>query len=106
MYFKGPYGSREVNLCFGEYSNGRLYIGAYNSEEGPMFDATINLPKHNIASDEAFIKNYSENEGVLEFLMENDIVLKVVYYVPSGFVMVPLCKLNMEKINELRKESA
>lgn len=106
MFYQGPYGfSYEVELYVNTYANnGRLYIGAYDPEEGPVFDATVNLPEYHIQADEAFIKSYDENEGVLEFLMENDIVLSVVRYVPSGCVMVPLCQLNMEKIHALQQK--
>lgn len=102
MMFQGVFSAPfDVVLRFSEYQNGRIYIGGDDPEEGPAFDATINLPEQHIRLDEAFIKNYGENEGVLEFLMDNDIVLEVVRLVSTGFVLIPLCKLNMKKINEL-----
>jgi len=39
------------------------------------------------------IKNYSENEGMLQFLLENDIVEKPVTFVEENYVSFPICKI-------------
>lgn len=39
------------------------------------------------------VKNYSENRGVLEFLIKNKIVEKPHRSIQSGYVEIPICKL-------------
>ena len=49
-------------LEFENYSNGRIAIDLVEKSSGDMYaTATINLPGYRIESDEAFIKDYSEN---------------------------------------------
>jgi hypothetical protein len=59
----------------------------------PMTTATINLPDEPCAADEVFIKDYSENEGLLEVLIEAGIISEPVDHVYSGFISAPKCKL-------------
>lgn len=99
MFYNGKYGGGyNVTLEKGRYSNGRTAIIAKDDDGCMAFTATVNLPEYIISNDEAFIKDYSENEGVLDFLIENNIVEKVIKYVPSGYVNIPLCKLNLNII--------
>lgn len=42
------------------------------------------------------VKNYSENEGILDWLIENKIVDKPSCIILSGFVCIPVCKLLVE----------
>jgi hypothetical protein len=53
----------------------------------------VNMPAVVLEKDEVIIKNYSENEGVLEFLIENGIVSKPLRTVESGWVTCPVVKL-------------
>lgn len=39
------------------------------------------------------VKNYNENEGILDVLIEAGIISKPVEWVQSGFVLFPICKL-------------
>jgi len=55
--------------------------------------ATVNIPAVVLEKDEVIIKNYSENEGVLEFLIENGIVSQPLRWVASGWVTCPIVKL-------------
>jgi hypothetical protein len=54
--------------------------------------ATVNIPDAHLEPDEMVIKNYSENEGVLEFLQENNIVGPIIRTVRTGFVTCPVVK--------------
>jgi hypothetical protein len=59
----------------------------------PYKIATGNIPA--LASIDGYvaIKNYSENEGMLEFLIQNDIVDIPVTYVKEDHISFPICKL-------------
>lgn len=42
------------------------------------------------------IKSYSENEGLLEQLISLGLVTEVVSYASSGFVSIPICKIDQD----------
>lgn len=44
------------------------------------------------------IKDYSENSGMLQALVEAKIVAEPSYYVPSGFVEIPVCEVLAEVV--------
>lgn len=61
--------------------------------EVPMAVATVNIPMFPPAENEVYIKDYSENEGMLEALEEAGIVKRTGRSVSTGFVSIPICKL-------------
>ena len=84
-------------LCtveFEEYQNGRIAIELIEKDTGePYTTATINMPNVPLAKDEVIIKNYSENEGVLDALVKAGVVSKPIRTVPAGFATADVCKL-------------
>ena len=56
-----------------------------------MTVATTNMPHIFLRSEEVMIKNWSENEGVLEALQRAGVVEPTGLTYPSGFVEVPKC---------------
>ena len=91
MEFRGT----EISIDYTQtYSNGKPVIDFYETETGePYLTATTNIDGLNLAQDEILIKDYSENEGVLDFLIQNKIVEPTGKYVESGWVKIPICKL-------------
>ncbi len=82
------------DLSIGRYANGRMGFDLFDAQEGdPVAKCTINLPDHDLAQDEVAIKNYSENEGMLESLQQAGVVGPVLRSVQSGFVTIPICRL-------------
>jgi hypothetical protein len=64
-----------VNLA--HYTNGRRAILLWDYQDGsPVATATVNLVFAKCEPDEVFIKNYSENEGMTDTLIENEIIEK------------------------------
>ncbi len=93
MKFSGPYGEYEIDIKMSKYTNGQHRMDFIDIEDGfPVLVASVSI-QENISSDEMAIKDYSENEGVLKFLMEKGIVSSPLKYFNSGFVRIPLCKL-------------
>lgn len=81
-------------LKFGQYSNGRTAIELKDSVSGsPVAVATVNVPDVYLEKDEVIIKDYSENEGMLDTLVEAGIVQPTGRKVKSGFVECEVCKL-------------
>lgn len=59
----------------------------------PMATATVNMPQVALENNEVIIKDYSENEGMLETLVKAGIVEDTGKVVESGFVVCHICKL-------------
>lgn len=61
-------------MTFGRYANGRTAIEFYGQSGSPLCRATINMPGEKLADDEVVLKNYSENEGLLECMIDHGLV--------------------------------
>lgn len=86
------------DIVFGKYGNGRTaieLIGAEGSEwEGePVAIASVNIWQAPLKDNEILIKNWSENEGILEVLQRAKIIGPVITTVPTGFVYAHQCEL-------------
>lgn len=90
------YNNRE---CYGQamnYQGGELAIQVFDKETTePMVTATVQLG-HKLEKNQAFIKDYAENTGILDALRGAGIVSKIVGYATSGFTRIPLCEINTE----------
>lgn len=94
MAYTSKYGTYP-NCYFrvGKYLNGNLAIEIWSNEEGPIVKVTINpdikIPKGYIA-----IKNYSENEGMVEWLQSTGIIVdEPTQIIRSGFIEIPVYAL-------------
>ena len=75
------------------YKQGNQIALQLIEEDGmPFATCTINLPGQ-LEDDEVAIKSYSENEGMLEFLLQNELVEEPHRYIFSGYTKVPVCRL-------------
>ena len=95
MYsLKTPHSNYNVTINRKRYGNGRHVLELIDVEDGfPVMVATVNIPAASLEESEVIIKNYSENEGVLEFLQENEIVGPVKREVQTGWVTCPIVDL-------------
>ncbi len=91
--YKTPDGEETaVYLKHGKYANGNPSIQLYDAvEHFPFATCTVNVP--GLAQDEVAIKDYSENEGMLQFLIDEEIVEPPHRDIESGFVVLPVCRL-------------
>lgn len=91
--FKSQFGeSYALFIKKGFYRDGSVSIQLFDSEDGsPYATATTHLSGQ-LEKGEIAIKDWSENEGILDFLIENNIVTKPHRFINSGFVSVPICK--------------
>ena len=84
----------KCNIVKEQYTNGRtalLLIDVDDNEH--IATATVNLPDDDIPEKHVAIKDYSENENMLNILINENIVSQPIKYIESGFVSVPVCKL-------------
>lgn len=88
----------------GNYGDGSPALALYDNEGEEAAVVTVSLAGYNVTPPEGhvFIKNYSENEGVLKPLIEAGILSIQDSVKPGGsFVAFPLCKLEVE-LEELK----
>lgn len=91
--------TRDVVIQLHKYSNDRPVIQLIDAEDGePYATATVNVPDVLLLDNEVLIKDYSENEGMLDFLVRNNIVTPTQNGVQSGFVWLPIAILNDESV--------
>jgi hypothetical protein len=84
-----------VYLSWNRYTNKRLRLALLDVEDDcPVAIATVNIPEEDLAPNEIIVKNYSENEGMLQFLQKNGIVRGVKRHVSSGWVSCPVVELS------------
>jgi tRNA A37 threonylcarbamoyladenosine synthetase subunit TsaC/SUA5/YrdC len=83
----------ECSVVFGEYGNNRVAIQLVTNSGEPYMTATINIPKEPLGKDEVIIKNFSENEGILQALIASGHISEPVRAIPTGFVYGLVCKL-------------
>ncbi len=88
------YKGTRVYLRKHEYTNGRMALVLVDDRGLPYYRVTINLTDYHQPTGTVFVKNWSENEGMLDWLVENDIGELTGHVNPSGFVEVPILKLN------------
>lgn len=75
------------------YQDGNTALEIVDKDDECYTIATVNVPYYPKRNDTVFIKDYSENEGVLNALIEAKIVEKMDLSITSDFVTLPLCKL-------------
>jgi len=85
----------ELGAYLTEYANNKATaITLVDMEDGCDYAvATINIPELSLPSNQVVIKNYSENEGILEKLIAEGVVSEPINIVQTGFVTVPICRL-------------
>ncbi len=75
---KRSYNGVEVDVEVQHYGNGRLAIElTCKGDEGfqePYLTATTNLVDEDCPSGEVWVKNWSENEGITQWLIEQQII--------------------------------
>ena len=88
-----------VTVELRKYENGRTAMQINSAMDGhPYAVATVNMPNVLLADNELLIKDYSENLGMLDFLIRNNIVTPTPNGVQSGFVWLPVAVLNDESV--------
>lgn len=92
---KVVYKGWNCNLNKSYYEHGKcVVLCLIDADDGePVSTCTVNLPDEPLGDGEVFIKDYSENEGMVEFLVKEGVVERTGREVQSGYVRIPVCKL-------------
>lgn len=77
---------------YGHLKNNALSM--YDEETGELFMVCSTNVDRKLRDDEVAIKNWSENEGIERWLIENNIIENIPFdFISSGFVIIPIYKL-------------
>lgn len=92
------YDNLELSVSFEKYLNNNrkaIILYDYNSDlPGEIYTkATLNLPYVNLNDDEVVIKNYSENVGLDDALIENNLTEDTGKTVEINYITVPIHKI-------------
>ena len=72
----------------------RIALHLVDAQDGePVSTCTVNVPELELAPDEICIKNYSENKGMLNFLIKEGVVEDTGRTERSGYVEINICRL-------------
>lgn len=81
-----------IQFKYAKYNNGRVAIMA--TDEGhPLCKCTINIPDIFVADNEVIIKDYSENEGILQDMIDLGIITAPRRMMNTGYGCTAICKL-------------
>lgn len=83
-----------VRINIAKYGNKRPAIQIEDEEGMPYMMASVNVPEWDLPENGVIIKNYSENEGIYQWLIERNIIQPLNLYCPLGWEMAPICILN------------
>jgi len=93
-YQKVKFKEWDCTITTKKYSNGRTAIELVDAEDGmPIAVATVNLPDVSLKPDEVFIKDWSENEGIMDVLIKAGIISPTIGATRTGFVIATKHKL-------------
>lgn len=77
-------------------NNQRVALVLIHETEGDVVAyATVNVPEYPMNNDEVLIKDYSENEGMLQTLVDAGVISEPTGTIQHGFVILYVCKLLM-----------
>lgn len=94
--FKDRYGEyHHCEFIVNKYvGTGNLSVEIWSPEEGPITKVTVNTDGVSIPEGYIAVKDYSENEGMVEWLISQDLIIDdVVTFIESGFIHIPVFKL-------------
>ena len=82
------------NVVKHTYSNGRPALQLYAVDDGiAVAKATVNVPEIVIPDTLVLIKDWAENEGILNVLVSEGIVKDTGHQIQCGYVYANVCEL-------------
>ena len=90
-------------LKFGRYSNNAISISLETMEMEPYMCATVFIPEFEYSPYDVTIKNYSENEGILEALANQGYIKYSWARIPLGYSQVNGCVLTEKSLNYIKQ---
>ena len=88
----------KCRIRFSRYKNGRPAIHLVSLQGEPVATATVNLPEVELFDGEVLVKDYSENAGIKQLLIDAGILEETGKQVVWGYSIFPICRLT-EKLS-------
>ena len=92
MHLKTKYIDEEVEVIKKTYHDGSLALCLMDEIGQPLMTVSSNLDAP-LPDDHIFVKNYSENTGILAALQEAGVLGKQVAVIKNGFADFPVCEV-------------
>ena len=90
-------GECRVTVQLSKYPDGNTRLDLKDATDHmPYATASISMPNVLLCEDEILIKNYSENEGMTDFLVKNNIVTLTHTGMESSAGWMPVARINPE----------
>jgi len=87
-------------------NNGAMAVQLYTNDNEPYCTLSTNLPESlNLPNGEFFVKDWSENEEIVNQLRKNGIIIPTNNVVRSGFVNVGSYKINPKYLSNVPKST-
>jgi hypothetical protein len=90
------YKQNEMILSVNTYKDKSLALSLTDAETGEPWSTLTVCIDYPMPYGVAAIKNYSENEGMLQWLIENNLIRTLLGSERTGYVSVPLVCVNMQ----------
>lgn len=89
------FGGQRCLIVQGTYrdGSGSLQLVSDDSLREPIATPTASIPEAGLAAGQALVREYAENEGVLDVLVAAGVVRPTGRYVASGYVRLPVVEL-------------
>ena len=93
------------HFCVARYANNQNLAIAIFDNEGPVTYCTVNTPVK-LTDDRIAVKNYSENTGMDNFLIDMGIIEKEpIDHIESGWVEIPVHKLTQSGLDLIKEQT-
>jgi hypothetical protein len=90
----------------GRYIDNSIAILLFDAHDGePVSKATVAIDGANLKENQIIVKDYSENEGMLDALISIGLVTSVERWIETGYVRVPVCNIDPAKLDEIDEYS-
>lgn len=91
LYYKGNL----VKVVLSTYSYNKTDAIMLLDEEG-LIEATATICLDDVPKDHVAIKDYSENSGIYDWLLSNDIIYSEIGKITTGYAKCPIVKIKYE----------
>jgi hypothetical protein len=87
-------------VCQGVYYNSQRALELLDENGSVQTRITVCVDE-DLKDNEIAIKDYTENEGMWKWLVDNDLVEDVYYEIPAGYTTIKVARLNDELYKDL-----
>jgi len=76
------------------YSNGQLAVFAFNYNDEPLAELSIECNSVELAPDEFILKDYAENKNIAQQFFESELIIPTDRFILIGSHLCLICQIN------------